>query len=313
MTIAAKVLNVKEGYIYIRGEYDYIQKQLNDVIDNAKSHGYLGDKILGTDLSFNIKVLTGAGAYVVGENSALAESAEGRVGRPRMKPPYIKECGLYSKPTLVNNVETFSAIPYIISEGGRTYRDYGNEDSGGTKLISLCGNVNGRGVYEIPFGMTIRDIIYKLGKGMSDERNLKAVQIGGSSGSIIPVELIDTPLCYEALKKIGASIGSGSILVIDDSIDLIEFLLQVYSFFFHESCGKCTPCREGNKQIVNILEKLKSKEASEEDINMLGRLLDVMKNASFCGLGKTAPTALKSSFKYFKKDLLKGVKGEQRV
>jgi NADH-quinone oxidoreductase subunit F len=313
MTIAAKVLDINEGYIYIRGEYDYLQKQVNDAIDNAKFNGYLGDRILGTDLSFNIKVLTGAGAYVVGENSALAESAEGRPGRPRMKPPYIKEKGLYGKPTLVNNVETFSAIPCIISEGGITYRDYGNESSGGTKLISLCGNVNNRGVYEVPFGITIRDIIYKLGKGVVNGRKLKAVQIGGSSGTILPVELIDTPLCYEALKNIGASVGSGSILAIDDSINLIEFLLQIYKFFFHESCGKCTPCREGNKQIVNILEKLNSKEASEEDIDMLQRLLDVMKNASFCGLGKTAPTALKSSFKYFKGDLLQGVKDEQRI
>ena len=313
MTIAAKVLNVKEGYIYIRGEYDYLQKQVKDAINNAKLHGYLGNKILGSDLSFDIKVLTGAGAYVVGENSALAESAEGRVGRPRMKPPYIKENGLYGKPTLVNNVETFSAIPCIVSDGGRTYRDYGNEESGGTKLISLCGNVNNRGVYEVPFGITIKDIIYKLGNGVTEGRKLKAVQIGGSSGSIISADLINTPLCYESLKNIGASVGSGSILVLDESINLIEFLLQIYGFFFHESCGKCTPCREGNKQIVNILKKLNNEEASKEDIEMLQRLLDVMKNASFCGLGKTAPTALKSSFKYFQKDLLKGVKGEQRV
>ena len=307
MIIAAKVLGAKEGFIYIRGEYEAIQRIVNEAIDSAIKAGYLGKNILGTGFSFNIKVLTGAGAYVVGENSALAESAEGKVGRPRMKPPYIKECGLYGKPTLVNNVETFSTIPYIISNGGENYKSLGNEESGGTKLISLCGNVNRRGVYEIPFGTTINDIVYKLGGGTSEGKSIKAVHIGGSSGSIIPRELIDTEYCYEALKKINVSVGSGSILVIDESVDIIEYLLHVYKFFFHESCGKCTPCREGNKQIVNILEKLNNKKATLDDISTLERLLDVMKNASFCGLGKTAPTALNCAIKYFKNDLMKGI------
>lgn len=307
MIIAAKVLGAKEGFIYIRGEYEAIQRIANEAIDSAIKDGYLGKNILGTGFSFNIKVLTGAGAYVVGENSALAESAEGKVGRPRMKPPYIKECGLYGKPTLVNNVETFSTIPYIISNGGENYKSLGNEESGGTKLISLCGNVNRRGVYEIPFGTTISDIVYKLGNGISEGNSIKAVHIGGSSGSIIPRELIDTEYCYEALKKINVSVGSGSILVIDESVDIIEYLLYVYKFFFHESCGKCTPCREGNKQIVNILENLNNKRATLDDISTLERLLDVMKNASFCGLGKTAPTPLNCAIKYFKNDLMKGI------
>lgn len=307
MIIAAKVLGAKEGFIYIRGEYEAIQRIVNEAIDSAIKDGYLGKNILGTGFSFNIKVLTGAGAYVVGENSALAESAEGKVGRPRMKPPYIKECGLYGKPTLVNNVETFSTIPYIISNGGENYKSLGNEESGGTKLISLCGNVNRRGVYEIPFGTTISDIVYKLGNGISEGNSIKAVHIGGSSGSIIPRELIDTEYCYEALKKINVSVGSGSILVIDESVDIIEYLLYVYKFFFHESCGKCTPCREGNKQIVNILENLNNKRATLDDISTLERLLDVMKNASFCGLGKTAPTPLNCAIKYFKNDLMKGI------
>lgn len=307
MIIAAKVLGAKEGFIYIRGEYEAIQRIVNEAIDSAIKDGYLGKNILGTGFSFNIKVLTGAGAYVVGENSALAESAEGKVGRPRMKPPYIKECGLYGKPTLVNNVETFSTIPYIISNGGENYKSLGNEESGGTKLISLCGNVNRRGVYEIPFGTTISDIVYKLGNGISEGNSIKAVHIGGLSGSIIPRELIDTEYCYEALKKINVSVGSGSILVIDESVDIIEYLLYVYKFFFHESCGKCTPCREGNKQIVNILENLNNKRATLDDISTLERLLDVMKNASFCGLGKTAPTPLNCAIKYFKNDLMKGI------
>lgn len=311
MTIAAKVLGATEGFIYIRGEYEHIQKTVIKAINNAKKEGYLGNNIMGSNLSFDIKVLTGAGAYVVGENSALAESAEGKVGRPRMKPPYIKECGLYGKPTLVNNVETFSTVPYIILNDGESYKSLGNEASGGTKLISLCGNVNRRGVYEIPFGTSIKDIIYNLGNGIVDGKKLKAVHIGGSSGSIIPEKLIDTEYCYEALKEIGVSIGSGSILVMDETVNIIEYLLYVYKFFYHESCGKCTPCREGNKQIVNILNKLNNKNGTIEDINAMERVLDAMKSASFCGLGKTAPTALNCAIKYFKSDLLMGIGGDK--
>lgn len=307
MTIAAKVLGVKEGYIYIRGEYEEIQEKVKEAIENAKVAGYLGNNILGSNISFDIKVLTGAGAYVVGENSALAESAEGKAGRPRKKPPYIKECGLYGKPTLVNNVETFSVIPYIVLNGGDKYKSLGNEASGGTKLVSLCGNVNKRGVYEVPFGISIKKIIYDLGKGISKDKRLKAVHIGGSSGALIPEELINTEYCYKALKDINASVGSGSLLVMDDSVNIIEYLLHVYKFFFHESCGKCTPCREGNKQIVNILEKLNNKNGTMDDIYNLENILDAMKNASFCGLGKSAPTSLNCALKYFKDDLMKGI------
>lgn len=307
MAIAARILRAKEGFIYIRGEYENAQKIVNEAIYNARKAGYLGENILGSNLSFDIKVLTGAGAYVVGENSALAESTEGKVGRPRMKPPYIKECGLYKKPTLVNNVETFSAVPYIVLNGGESYKSLGNEASGGTKLVSLCGNVSKRGVYEVPFGISIRKIIYDLGDGIEGRKVLKAVHIGGSSGTILPASLVDKELCYEALKEIHASLGSGSILVIDETVDIIEYLLYIYKFFFHESCGKCTPCREGNKQIVNILERLNNRKGNKEDIDTLQRILDVMKNASFCGLGKSAPAPLESAIQYFKNDLIKGM------
>ena len=310
MTIAAKVLGANIGYIYIRGEYAYLQQIVKDAIDNAKLSGYLGENILGTGLSFDIKVLTGAGGYVVGENSALVESSEGKAGRPRMKPPYIKISGLFKMPTLVNNVETFAAVSYIMKNGGEIFRKLGNEESGGTKVICLSGNVQNRGVYEVPFGTTLREVIYDIGKGMENGRELKALQIGGSSGSIIPATMIDTPLCYEAFKKAGITLGSGSILVLDDSVSMIEFLKYVYGFFLHESCGKCTPCREGNKQLNNIIDRLFNREATNEDLNKMDKILCVMRSASFCGLGKSAPTALECCLKYFKDEILMGVRGE---
>lgn len=302
MTIAAYILGSKKGYIYIRGEYAQSQKIVNEAIENAKKKGYLGKSILGMDFEFDIEVLTGAGGYVVGENSALIESSEGKAGRPRIKPPYIKICGLYKKPTLVNNVETFAAISYIVSNGGEKYRSYGTEYSGGTKLICLSGNVKNRGVFEVPFGITLREIIYDIGGGIPDNKNLKFVQMGGSSGACISTEMLDIPLCYNEFKNAGISIGSGAILVVDDSICTLEFLKHIYEFFLHESCGKCTPCREGNKQILRILGKFIQGEAKLEDYKNFEKVIETMKYASFCGLGKSAPTALKSCLKIFKNE-----------
>lgn len=311
MTIAGKVVGSNKGYIYIRGEYAYLQQTVKDAIEEAKKRGYLGENILGTDFSFELEVLTGAGGYVVGENSALVESSEGKAGRPRMKPPYIKIAGLYQKPTLVNNVETFAVVPYIISEGGEKYRSFGTEESGGTKLICLSGNVENRGVYEVPFGITLREIIYDIGGGIPEGRTLKAVQIGGSSGSVIPADKIDMKLCYEDLKLQGVSLGSGAILVMDDSISIIDFLKHVYGFFLHESCGKCTPCREGNKQLNKIIDRLCEKNASKEDLERINRILIAMDSAAFCGLGKTESAALKSCLKYFYDEILMGVREEK--
>lgn len=300
MTIAAYILGSKKGYIYIRGEYMPSQKIVNKAIENAKAKGYLGSNILGTNFEFDIEVLTGAGGYVVGENSALIESSEGKAGRPRIKPPYIKICGLYKKPTLVNNVETFASISYIVNNGGDKYRSYGTEYSGGTKLICLSGNVLNRGVYEVPFGTTLREIIYDIGGGIPNGRKLKFVQIGGSSGACIKDEMLDIPLCYDEFYKKGISIGSGAILVVDDSHCVIEFLKHIYKFFAHESCGKCTPCREGNKQILRIIDKFEQGNAELKDYENLNRIVETMKYASFCGLGKAAPTALKTCLKLFK-------------
>lgn len=309
MTIAAYVLSAKEGYIYIRGEYAEIQKLVKSAIENAKAAGFLGDNILGTDFSFNLEVVSGAGAYVCGENTALVESIEGKAGRPRIKPPFIKNSGLRLMPTLLNNVETFSSIPSILVEGGEKYHNYGTEASGGTKLVSLCGNVVNRGVYEVPFGITLRELVYDIGGGIPNGRKLKLVQLGGSSGSCFPDELLDTPLCYKELKAKGISLGSGAILVVDDSNCVVDFAQCITKFFVHESCGKCAPCREGNRQLLNIVNKFVDGTATKEDFNSIRRISEAMKFGAFCGLGQTAATALTTCIKYFKHEFEAHING----
>lgn len=299
MIIAAFTVKATEGYIYIREEYKYLHDKFNTAIELSKENGFLGENILGTGLNFDIKVFSGAGAYVCGENSSLIESMEGKSGRPRIKPPYIKQCGLYNLPTLVNNVETFSAVTSILLIGADEYIKYGTEHSKGTKLISLCGNVNRPGAYEIPFGVTLREIIYDIGGGIKDGKELKFLQLGGASGAIVPKDMIDLRYCYKELKDNGIDIGSGAILVADNTNKIVDFIKSVQDFFLHESCGKCTPCREGNRQLTKIINRFVSGEASIEDLKTVERFANVMKYASFCGLGKTAPTALLTAIKHF--------------
>lgn len=302
MTISGYVFNSHDGYIYIRGEYRAIQKVFQSAIDNAVKAGYLGKNILGTDFEFNIHIMTGAGAYVCGENSALLNSIEGKAGRPRIKPPHLAEVGLFLMPTLVNNVESISNIPTIVLDGGDKYLSYGTKDSGGTKLICLSGNVVNRGVYEIPFGVSLRDAIYdpELGGGIPNGKKLKFFHLGGQSGPIGAEAQLDTMYCYKALRNAGLSVGSGAIVVMDEDVCVIDYLKGVTEFFIHESCGKCTPCREGNKQIYAILCKLSEGEATKEDMVVLKRMIDTMTNASFCGLGQSAAVALNTCWKLFK-------------
>lgn len=304
MTIAGYVFDSHDGYIYIRGEYRAIQKVFQNAIDNAVKAGYLGKNILGTDFEFNIHIMTGAGAYVCGENSALLNSIEGKAGRPRIKPPHLAEVGLFLMPTLVNNVESIANIPTIVLEGGEEYLSHGTKDSGGTKLICLSGNVVNRGVYEIPFGITLRDAIYdpELGGGIPNGKKLKFFHLGGQSGPIGNESQLDTVYCYKALKGAGLSVGSGAVVVMDEDVCVIDYLKGVTEFFIHESCGKCTPCREGNKQIYVILNKLSAGEATQDDMVVLKRLIDTMTNASFCGLGQSAAVALNTCWKLFKSE-----------
>ena len=304
--IAGFVFRAKAGYIYVRGEYRKIQKRLIAAIENAKAAGFLGKNILGTGFDFDIHVISGAGAYVCGENSALLNSTEGKVGRPRIKPPHLAEVGLFLKPTLVNNVESFANIPLIINMGGDTYLQAGHPDSGGTKLICLSGHSKNRGVFEIPLGkVTLRDIINdpEMGGGIANNKKFKFFHLGGQSGAIGGADQLETMYSYTDLRKAGLSVGSGAVVVMDESVSLLEYLMGVTEFFIHESCGKCTPCREGNRQLLNFLKKLSiPNAATSSDLDTLRRLIRTMTDASFCGLGQTAATALNSAWKCFKSE-----------
>ncbi len=300
MTIAGYVFNSQDGYIYIRGEYREIQKVFQNAVDNAIKAGFLGDNIMGSGYSYTIHIMTGAGAYVCGENSALLNSIEGIVGRPRIKPPHLAEVGLYKMPTLVNNVETFANIPVIVLMGGEKFLGYGAEDCGGTKLVCLSGHAARRGVYEVPLGVSLRDIIYdpELGGGLKNNKALKFFHLGGQSGPCGFPDQLNTPYAYKALRTIGLSVGSGAVVVMDDSVCIIEYLKGVTEFFIHESCGKCTPCREGNSRLHEILTRFTEGSATEQDLALLKRLSKTMTTASFCGLGQAATTALESCLKH---------------
>jgi len=306
--IAGLVFGAKAAYIYVRGEYRKLQKHLLTAIENVRAAGYLQ---LANSKDFNIHVFSGAGAYVCGENSALLNSTEGKVGRPRIKPPHLAEVGLFLHPTLVNNVESFANIPLIVNMGGDAYLGEGHPDSGGSKLICLSGHCKNRGVFEVPLGkLTLRDIIYdpEIGGGIAGGKKLKFFHLGGQSGSIGCPGQLDTVYSYTDLKKAGLSVGSGAVVVMDESVSIIEYVKGVTEFFIHESCGKCVPCREGNRQIHKILQELsqisttqkdKLKTAAHAKRNVLHRLIRTMSDASFCGLGQTATAALNSAAKHF--------------
>jgi NADH-quinone oxidoreductase subunit F len=314
--IAGLVFNANAGYIYVRGEYRKIQKRLIAAIENIRAAGYLRqteDKSPdGTFCNnFDIHVISGAGAYVCGENSALLNSTEGKVGRPRIKPPHLAEVGLFQQPTLVNNVESFADIPAIVNMGGDAFLQAGHPDSGGSKLICLSGHCKNRGVFEIPLGrLTLRDIIYdpEIGGGIAGDRKLKFFHLGGQSGSIGCTDQLDTVYSYTDLKKVGLSVGSGAVVVMDETVSIIEYVKCVTEFFIQESCGKCLPCREGNRQVLKILQELSEISVSQRELlkefapgkkSILHRLIRTMTDASFCGLGQTASIALNSAAKHF--------------
>lgn len=310
MMISGLVFGAKKGFIYIREEYWYIQRTFKVAIALAEEKGYLGQNIMDSGFDFTIEVFSGAGAYVCGENSSLIESMEGRAGRPRIKPPRIGEKGYLDYPTLVNNVETLAGVTAIINMGGKEYAKYGTEKSPGTKVISISGNVKSPGVYEVPFGISLREIIYDIAGGMEDDKDIKFLQLGGVSGPLMPKDYIDTRYAYETLEEKGFSIGSGSILVADDSNRIIDFLVSVSDFFYHESCGKCTPCREGKRQLTKLMHKFVDGTAVNEDIYTIEKIAKTMKYASFCGLGQTAPTAFLSAMTHFQPELWNAVEDQ---
>ncbi len=311
MIIAAYSTGAEKGYIYIREEYAYIREHFIVACDKARQAGYLGDDILNAGFSFDIKVNIGAGAYICGENTALIESMQGRVGRPRLKPPRVGEKGLFGLPTMVNNVETFVCATTVLMHGSDVYTRQGTEISKGNKVISLSGKIKNPGTYEIPFGVSLNEILYDLGGGSKTGEPIKFVQTGGASGPIIPASQFDLKYAYEDFKASDFIMGAGSIVVADESVGVIDYLIAIEEFFKHESCGKCTPCREGLSHIVKILHKMADKTATQKDMDKLLRVSEVMVNASFCGLGETAPTSLLSAIKYFGDELYLNIKKEE--
>ena len=302
MMIAGYAIGANKGYIYVRAEYPIAVQRLKIAINQARDYGILGENIFDTDFSFDIEIRLGAGAFVCGEETALLESIEGKRGQPRVKPPYPAQSGLWGKPTLINNVETYANIAQIILNGAKWYSSIGTETSKGTKVFALGGNVNNIGLVEVPMGTTLREIIYDIGGGIPNGREFKAAQTGGPSGGCIPKEHLDTPIDYESLKEIGSMMGSGGLIVMDDTkcmVCLAKFYLE---FTVSESCGKCTPCRIGTKRMLEILERLCNGEGEELDIYKLEKLAANIQKSSICGLGQSAPNPVISTLKYFREE-----------
>ncbi len=302
MVIMAYATGSTQGYIYIRGEYQNAMNIFKKTIKAAEECGYLGKNILDKGFDFNVEVRSGAGSYVCGEEFSMIESIEGKPGRSRTKPPFPTEKGIHNRPTLINNVETFANFPHIVLKGGKKFAEIGTPSSTGTKLISLSGNVKNKGLYEVPFGTSIRDVIFKLGKGLENNRSIKMVQLGGASGPIIPEYMLDMSIDFDRFENFDSKTGTGAIIVIDDRFDIFDILLINMKFFVHQSCGKCTPCREGHVQIVNLLNKFISHRATEKDLMSLENLAYVIQQTSLCGLGQTSMTSIISSLRYFRDD-----------
>ena len=284
MAIAAYCIGANKGYIYVRAEYPIAVKRLEIAIKQAREYGVLGSHIFDTKFDFDIDIRLGAGAFVCGEETALLESIEGKRGQPRVKPPYPAVAGLWGKPTLINNVETYANIAQIILKGSKWYASIGTENSKGTKVFALGGNVNNIGLVEVPMGTTLREIVYDIGGGIPNGRDFKAAQTGGPSGGCIPKEHLDTPIDYESLKQIGSMMGSGGLIVMDDTKCMVSLAKFYLEFTVSESCGKCTPCRIGTKRMHEILEKLCKGEGTEMDIYRLEKLARNIQKASICGL-----------------------------
>lgn len=299
MMIAGYAIGAEEGYIYCRAEYPMAIERLTIAIDAAHERGFLGKNILGSDFSFDIHIKEGAGAFVCGEETALIQSLEGKRGTPILKPPFPAEKGYLEKPTNINNVETLANIAWIIRHGGAAFRKIGTEKSPGTKVFALTGKIKNGGLVEVPMGTSLREIIYDIGGGIKHDKKFKAVQLGGPSGGCIPAEYLDTPVDYENVNKLGAIMGSGGMVVMDESTCMVDMAKFFISFIVEESCGKCTPCRIGNRRILEILEKITSGKATMEDLDHLTELAEVIKDASLCGLGQSAPNPVLSTLRYF--------------
>lgn len=299
MMIAGYAVGANEGYIYVRAEYPIAVKRLSKAIEQAREYGILGKNIWETGFDFDLHIRLGAGAFVCGEETALLESIEGRRGQPRLKPPFPANEGLWGKPTLINNVETYANITKIILNGADWYASIGTEKSKGTKVFALGGDIVNIGLVEVPMGTTLREIVYDIGGGIPNGREFKAAQTGGPSGGCIPKEALDTPIDYESLASIGSMMGSGGLIVMDDSKCMVNLAKFYLGFTVNESCGKCTPCRIGTKRMYEILDKITKGDGELEDLEKLEKLCRNIQKASVCGLGQTAPNPVISTMKYF--------------
>ncbi len=302
LIIGAYAVGSGKGFVFVRHEYPQTVENIRMAIKRAREYGLLGKNILDSGFDFDVEVHEGAGAFVSGEETALLRSIEGKVGEPTPKPPYPATEGLYSKPTLINNVETWANVPFIIKNGAEWFRTLGTKKSSGTKIFSLVGKVNNTGLVEVPMGVTLRDIIFKIGGGIKNGKKFKAVQTGGPSGGVIPGELLDLPIDFDELTKAGTMMGSGGMVVMDESDCMVNVTHYFLKFLADESCGKCVPCREGLRQMIYIYERIMEGKGREEDLKLLSDISMLMKEASLCALGTTAPNIVVTTLKYFREE-----------
>jgi bidirectional [NiFe] hydrogenase diaphorase subunit len=308
MAIAGFAVGASHGFIYVRAEYPLAVKRIRTAIAKAERLGLLGNNIFNTTFNFDVKIRLGAGAFVCGEETALIASIEGKRGAPRPRPPFPAEMGLWGYPTLINNVETFANVAPIIRRGGIWFSGIGTEKSKGTKVFALAGRVNNTGLIEVPMGTKLRDIVFEIGGGIPEGRKFKAVQTGGPSGGCIPDQHLDMPVDYESLAKVGSIMGSGGLIIMDETSCMVDVAKFFMEFCMSESCGKCVPCRVGTTQIYNLLCKITSGEGKPGDIPLLEELADVVKNTSLCGLGQTAPNPVMSTLRYFRDEYVAHIK-----
>jgi NADH:ubiquinone oxidoreductase, NADH-binding (51 kD) subunit len=311
MVIGGYAIGATSGYIYIRAEYPLAIERLNTAIIQAKEKRYLGKNILNSDYSLDIIIKQGAGAFVCGESTALQFSIEGKRGMPRTRPPQSVEAGLWDKPTCLNNVETFANIPIIFKHGAAWFSKIGTEKSKGTKIFALTGNIKNVGLIEVPMGITVREIVFDIGGGVPRKKKFKAVQIGGPSGGCLPESYLESPIDYESLKSAGAMMGSGSLVVVDETTCMVDMARFFLDFCTNESCGKCPPCRIGTVLMLDILNRITQGDGKEEDIDVLEKMCDEVRTMSLCGLGQSAPNPVKSTLRYFRDEYLAHIRDKE--
>jgi NADH:ubiquinone oxidoreductase subunit F (NADH-binding)/(2Fe-2S) ferredoxin len=311
MAIAAYAIGAKQGYVYVRAEYPLAIKRLEKAIQQARKYGLLGNNIFETSFSFDIEIRIGAGAFVCGEETALLASIEGKRGQPRPKPPFPAQKGLWGKPTLINNVETFANVRHIILNGSSWFASIGTENSKGTKVFALSGKVNNTGLVEVPMGVTIRELVFDIGGGIPNGKKFKAVQIGGPSGGCVPAEYLDTPIDYESLKKLGTIMGSGGVIVLDEDTCMVNLAKFFLDFTVDESCGQCVPCRIGLKHLYEILDRITKGKGKMEDLETLEKLGEEIKRTSLCGLGQSAPNPVLSTLRYFRDEYIEHIRDKK--